>query len=368
MTVELTSEIEQVYDMVTDAFGFLFRCASKTGHWHEPRSTALAAICLQAREDSSSFWLRAVREWLETQQVRDGDSAGSWCEEIWDTAMCIVAFKELRVSSNNPVVERGLNWIASLFSANGRGNWHDEPWETSWALIAILHSGRTLPTVDIAKPIRWLVSLQGKDGNIVAAHYSAYFILIRCDSRKANLAEDTRTLMESASQKCVSFLQSSLCTSDPQRLWTGEAWSNGQILWSLCASQTFPIHDRVQVAKVISWFKQNQGNQGNWSDIEDTASAIIGLLHFLRHASMASGITEEQTNRNIEHNLRKRVPVPQLKIRKKLFEREPETGYIFINLQERSVKIALGVVGFLAVGLLGWIANVIAIMQSIRSK
>lgn len=368
MTRELTSHIEQIHDMLADGFGFLFRRASRTGHWHEPRSTALAAICLQSREDCSSPWLRTVREWIEEQQIRQGPAAGSWCEEIWDTAMCVLALKELGISSRNPAVENALNWIASLFSANGRGNWHDEPWETSWALIAILRSGRILSTLDVAEPIKWLISLQGQNGNIVAAHYSAYFVLIRHYSRKAHLAEEVRNLINSASSRCVSFLISSLSASDPQRLWTGEAWSNGQILWSLCASKAFPADDQALITKVTTWFRQTQGTDGSWLDIEDTASAIIGLLKLLQVVSVANGIKEEDAERDIERTLRKMVPVPKLHIRKPLIERERETGYVSINLPERFIKILLSVTAFLMVGLLSWIANLLQIYQGLFSK
>src|SRR5207245_2481929 len=118
-----------------------FRTGSGNGNWSEARSTALAGICLNFRESGDSVWLRSITQWIEKNQINEGEAAGSWGEEVWDTAMCLLALKSFGISSKDSVIQNGIRWILSLYSLNGRKNWHDEPWETSWALLAILTSG-----------------------------------------------------------------------------------------------------------------------------------------------------------------------------------------------------------------------------------
>jgi len=363
---KLNQQIDATFELLKGAYSFLFKVASRKGHWNEVRCTALAAMCLQLREDGSSKWLVAVRDWMLNQQSLEGGATGSWGEEIWDSAMCIVALKELEVSSRHQKVEQGLKWITSLYSVNGRNNWHDEPWETSWALMAILRAGRGLPNIDIASAIRWLISLQSEDGKIIAPHYTAYFLLINYFSRKVNLSDDVRDSLERTSKKCQTYLLESLRNSDPQRLWTGEAWANGQILWALCLSGLFPVTDDGLVEKTIAWFERNQSAEGNWSDIEDTASSMLGLSALLKNlitleAELSHKIKD--VDREIENRLRKAVVVPKLSIKKPLWEREKETGYISVNIKESTARLIIALLTFIFVALLGWVANIIQVLQ-----
>jgi len=364
-TDTLSQRIEAVIELLKDSYAFLFRAASKSGHWNEIRCTALAAMCLELREDGSSRWLNAIKTWMESEQSTE--VCGSWGEEIWDSAMCIIALKDLGVTSNDPIVDKGLTWIASLFSVNGRNNWHDEPWETSWALIAFLKAGRIPENVDAAAAMKWLSSLQDKSGKIIAPHYTAYFLLINHFSeRKINLSDEIRKELEDTAQKCQNYLVKSLRESDPNHLWTGEAWANGQILWSLCLPDRFPVADDKLILKTISWFEENQKTDGNWSDIEDTASAILGLAalskNLLKYEAKQLKIHRD-INREFENRLRKAVPVPFLNIKKRFFEREKETGYFVINVKESTAKYLGG-----TVGVLGVVASMIQIYLYLRPK
>ena len=364
-TDTLSQRIEAVIELLKDSYAFLFRAASKSGHWNEIRCTALAAMCLELREDGSSRWLNAIKTWMESEQSTE--VCGSWGEEIWDSAMCIIALKDLGVTSNDPIVDKGLTWIASLFSVNGRNNWHDEPWETSWALIAFLKAGRIPENVDAAAAMKWLSSLQDKSGKIIAPHYTAYFLLINHFSeRKINLSDEIRKELEDTAQKCQNYLVKSLRESDPNHLWTGEAWANGQILWSLCLPDRFPVADDKLILKTISWFEENQKTDGNWSDIEDTASAILGLAalskNLLKYEAKQLKIHRD-INREFENRLRKAVPVPFLNIKKRFFEREKETGYFVINVKESTAKLLIGTIG---VGVLSRVAEMLQIYPYLR--
>lgn len=363
MMQNFSRDIDELYDLIAGGFNYLFNCAVKTGHWHDVRSTALAAMCLEAREDASSLWSRAVREWLEKQQLTSGCALGSWGEEIWDTAMCVLALKELGVSSRHPTIEKALHWIASLYSASGRGNWHDELWETCWALLAVLRAGRTLPHLDAWEPMRWLMSLQGPDGRIVAPHYTAYFVLIVHLSRKLELPQSSRLQLDQAQQRCIDYLTATLSGADSSLLWTGEAWSNGQIVWALCQATSVLADDRNWVSRIVRWFADAQLAAGNWSDVEDTASALLGLLGLVRILTVRSGVDEREVELEIERQLRKRVVVPPLKVRKPLIEWDHDTKYISIALPANLVKIVGALLGFLLVGVIGWLANVVQLMD-----
>jgi hypothetical protein len=370
---DLNHNVEVIFELLIDSYGFLFRVASKKGHWNEIRCTALAAMCLQLREDGSSRWINEVRAWMQAEQLDEGPVRGSWGEEIWDTAVCIIALKELQVSSRDKSVQNGLKWIADLFSVNGRNNWHDEPWETSWALLAILRAGRILPKVDVGAAIEWLASLQDDSGKIIAPHYTAYFVLINHFSRKVNLSDEIRTVLKLCAQKCQSYLIDALRISEAERLWTGEAWANGQILWCLCLSDRFPVTDNELVGKTIGWFEQNQSSEGNWSDIEDTASATLGLAALLKNLLRHKALKAERpkdVDREFEHRLGRAVPVPKLSIHRHLVERDPETGYTAINFKQSTARLVFAVIGFvgLTLGLMASSAELVRIVRALFGR
>jgi len=368
MAAELGFQSERIFDLLVKGFSYLAKTASRKGHWNEVRSTALAGMCLQLRETGGSPWLACVKDWLVGEQMNEGAATGSWGEEVWDTAMCLIALKDLESSSRDPVVDRGLKWMASLYSVNGRDDWHDEPWETSWALIAFLRCGRSFAPVNISKAMRWLVSLQTGDGRIVSPHYTAYFVLIEHLTSKANLLDEDRAFFRAARDRCRDYLLRLVRESGETRLWAGEGWINGQILWALCSTSQFPIEDDKLVGSVIAWFEKTQSGEGNWSDVEDTASAILGLhrlLCLLAHSALKQDKRIKDIDGLIESRLQKAVRLPRLRLKRKLLERDPDTGYLAINIREATLKFWVAVLVFLFVGVVGWIANVIQLFQSI---
>ena len=361
---------DRISEMLKHGFTSLFRRASRHGHWQEVRSTALAAMCVQLREDGQSLWLRTIGDWLRAKQIQEGESSGSWGEEVWDTAMCIIALKDLEVSSKDPAIESAMAWMGSLFSQNRRDNWHDEPWETSWALLAVCRCGRLSQRIDVEKALTWLVSLQTANGIIVAPHYTAYFVLIESWSSRLALSEECRILCRDAKTRCVSALNQLLEESPAEVLWTGEPWSNGQILWALCSTGSFPFANQVLVEKTLAWFEHAQAADGSWFDAEDTSSAILGCVALLELLTLGDRFTQpssrQEVRREIELQLRRAVRVPSVASRLRVVERDPETGYIAINLREQTVKIVLWFLGIVFVSGTGFIVNAQQFFQLVK--
>jgi len=331
------NRIDTIYDVLDRAYGFLFNAGRMNGNWNEVRSTALAGICIDRLPSDNPYWRKRVRSWLECEQLKDGSTKGSWGVEIWDTAMALLALKSLGAHTHDSPVHDGLDWIASKYSVNGRGNWHDDPWETSWALLAIISSGKVPRDIDLVAPIRWLASLQDAEGRIIAPQNTAYFVAICRDVTKVNVTLDA-DLKENTSRS-VSFLLAALRDSHPTRLWTNEAWSNGQILWILGEQKLFPFDDLALVDKTISWFHDTQhSKQGYWDDAEDTASATLGLLALLHGLTVVvEGV--RQAREVLSNELQRRIKQLPLQVDVPILERDAESGGILIRISRRKLKL-----------------------------
>lgn len=347
----VTRRIDRIYDALDRAYGFLFATGRKEGHWSEVRSTALAGMCIDCLPSATGEWCRCIREWLEDQQLKDGAAQGSWGEEIWDTAMALMALKAMGAHTNDPQLDSGLKWMGSKYSVNGRGNWHDDPWETSWALLAILKSGKILPGVDVLAAIQWLSSLQDPEGRIIAPQFTAYFIEI-CHS----LAKVDLELPDSLSDSVKNgrnFLLRALSESSPSTLWTGEAWSNGQILWILTELKIFPFHDLGLADKTIGWFQNAQDPiDGHWEDAEDTASALLGLLGLV-HGLTAVSDGVRQAKEVVSSELRRRVKLRSLQINRKMFSSDADYGGILIRISQGKIRF------------LGYLGSILALLAAL---
>ncbi len=185
--------MDKIYDVLDRAYGFLFETGRTNGNWNEVRSTSLAGMCIDRLPSDHPYWRRSVRSWLESEQLKDGATQGSWGEEIWDTSMALLSLKSLGAHNHDPNIQQGLDWIAGKYSLNGRGNWHDDPWETSWALIAIIASGKVPQNVDVLAPIKWLsrAPRRGRPNHLTAEHglfrsNLQRYSKSRCKSRSRN--------------------------------------------------------------------------------------------------------------------------------------------------------------------------------------
>jgi hypothetical protein len=325
---------QRIYVCTSRAYEWLFGLAIHSGNWKEVRSTALVGLCLSLREPKGSPWLVAVKNWLIEQQVQMGTDKASWGEELWDTSMALISLNSLGFPHKDPRFKNTLNWMQSLYNVNGRCNWHDEPWETSWSVLAILETDPTQELTDIAyNAAKWLLSLQDSEGKIVSPHYTAYFISI---SHKLKIKQEDKDVFNTAITRATEYLVGAI---SERTLWTGEAWSNGQILWILASTKKFPCDNNSVLLKVINWFANNQESDGNWKDVEDTASSILGLCYLLREleSTTISSVTELDTL--IFTALRRNLHTPVLCIKRKFIETH-EDGTTSINLSPRFKKLA----------------------------
>lgn len=339
--------IERIYYLLGGAYNYLYETGKEIGHWEDTRGTALAGIALDLKESPNSIWIRLVRNHLIDKQIKEGEVSGSWNEEIWDTSMCVMALKSFEMSSKDPIIKRAIEWIASLYQLNKRNNWHDEPWETSWAIVAILTAGLIPAHLNIEEPIDWLLNFQEHNGRIIAPHYTAYYLII-CDRlKKFNLDKTITARYEESNALSRMYLKQLLDNSSGEILWSGEAWANGQILWAICLNDNSILEDEVYILKILVWFEKNQCKQGNWSDIEDTASAIIGLHKLL---CLLIDSSEYLKPKSVRLTLQKRFPSPDIYVKRPFLEMHKETGGLSINLNNRFVKNA-AVLGTITAGL-----------------
>lgn len=356
---------ERIGDMLCPAFHSLYEAGKNRGHWEEPRATALAAICLQLVSDRKTRWIESVEKWIIGQQH---DPGGDWGDEVWDSAMSLLALRTLGVPPTHVAMKRGVRWLRSVLHRNPRDNsWHDEPWETCWALMALLSVDRQTDAQDFERAILWLIDRQDQQGRLVAAHYTGYLLLIEMLAKPAAISADTRAkLSEAATQGC-SYLIDDVRRASDGALWTGEAWSNGQILWTLSESDRPTPAATVEIAeKAIQWFEKSQEPNGRWTDIEDTASAILGLYSLQARliADQSQGRKSfDDAKNDIRVRLRQSVTVPRLDTGRPLFEVNEESGYYHINLRIGTVRIAYYVLSFILVGLLGWLATVMDLWE-----
>lgn len=326
---------KNVYHIIAKGYEWLYYQAIDNGHWGDIRSTALSAIAVELREPINSKWLQCSKKWLLGEQTRINDDFFHWNEEIWDTAMAIFALNQLHLNQKDPRYHNTIVWIENLFNKTQRNNWHDEPWETCWALIAILESNQPqkfFPT--ILASLNWLLTFRSSNGMIIAPHYTAYYIFIYTKILKwhedLNIEFDKK-YTEAATAAC-DFLIKEI---KPDILWNGEAWANGQILWSLCYSKKFPIENEPLVEMVINWFALHQEDDfGNWEDEEDTASALIGLSHLLMRIEKIENYEE------LRRRLRDKYETPDLRVKPKFIEHHAN-GYYSLNLSPFILKTAL---------------------------
>lgn len=325
----------RIVSSVTSGYSWLFERGVGQGHWNEVRSTALAGLCLSLREPIDASWSVAVREWLLSRQVDMGAGQGSWGEELWDTSMAMLALLHLGVAPKDPAIQGAVEWQWRLFGLSGNDSWHDEPWETSWCLLSGLHVqlyGGAVPW-NSAAAARWLRSLQDSRGRLIAPHYTAYFVWIYEELAKQSSA----TLeLEDAAARSTRYLQTAWNES---ALWSGEPWSNGQILWCLASTGRLQIDDADRVGQIVAWFLAEQDPEGGWyQDVEDTASVILGLhavLLRLEEQSLSESYRAEEVVYDL---LRRSLGTPLLIRGRKLIESH-EDGTTSINLSPRSKKL-----------------------------
>ena len=333
---------QEIYSMLTRAYVWLFRSAKPGGHWIEVRSTSLAGLCLVHVLPMNSRWISGVQTWLSRRKTNMAEDKACWGEELWDTSMALIALLRLGAPASDEVVQAALKWELELYDCNGHRNWHDEPWETSWTILALLEAAlpRVIPP-EAYQAARWLIGLQDKSGRIVAPHYTAYFIQIYAKFKKRGKLEH-ETEFSRAKSQAVKYLMANL---DPDRLWTGEAWSNGQILWSLLADPDIELETN-KARTIADWFLRQQLEEGSWAhDAEDTASGVLGLYELIRRLESKTVRNNTELDQLLYGTLRKNIEVPAFVAGRWQWEREEDgTIRVAVHVHPRDQKIAGAVV------------------------
>ena len=353
---------ERIVRCLSKAYQWLFSLANYCGHWEEVRSTALVGISLNLREPINSAWLEHIKRWLlEKQKPVEGNSRGvdmgSWGEELWDTSMVLIALNHLGLSQENPQYKKALQWILNSYNKTKRNNWHDEPWETCWSILSILETDATSELQSIVyNATRWLLSLQNSEGKIVAPHYTAYLVMIGSNllAYTPKLSQADQKEIQIAVSKASNYL---LDTVSEQILWTGEPWSNGQILWALASTGKLPHSDQSFVSKVVNWFEKTQNKDtGSWEDVEDTASSILGLYHLWKRLEGTRVLAS-----SLRERLSAELETPALCLKHKFIQNHND-GYTSINLspklkKETTILLTIASIGVLIISLWDFIAN-----------
>jgi hypothetical protein len=334
---------QEIYSMLTRAYLWLFRTAKPGGHWGEVRSTALAGLCLGYVMPQNSRWVRGVQSWLRRQQTSMGEGKASWGEELWDTSMAVIALLRLGTSPQDPMIQSALQWQLNLYDQNGHRNWHYEPWETSWTVLSLLEAApKGTFRGEAYQATQWLVGLQDVSGRIVAPHYTAYFLQIYSKLKERGELRHDHAFGQ-AKNRALDYLMSSI---DPNRLWTGEAWSNGQILWSLLAAAELDEFGPDVVRPIAQWFERTQHEEGCWGhDAEDTASSILGLYQLVRRLEAETEQNSTKLDQLLYCTLSKNVGKPPFVGGRWHWERDDDgTVRIAVNILPRDGKIAGAVV------------------------
>ena len=355
-----------IYEAVSHGFEWIFKTGQGQAHWKLVDHTALAALALVLREPKNSPWILSIKKWLVSQQTELEPGIASWDESVSDTSFAIIALLRMGVQPNDPVIQKGLAFLNKLFYANGRANWEDEPWETSWAILAISLTGNSDYLDEACQGASWLMDIQDANGAIIAPHYTAYSVKVAQTVCKRQSLKGYCMLDEHKyrinSKKAADYL---LRIMDEEVLWTGEAWSNGQILWALASTGHFPFEDQATVRKVVDWFVRTQQPDGNWYDAEDTACAIIGLVALLRGylLQQTDGQPQkEDVSTIICNHLRRMYEAPRLVLGRKFIQVQ-EDGTTTLNFSPTTLKAAA-----ILFGIISGLTVVIALWDFIRES
>ncbi|MDI6916984.1 MAG: hypothetical protein QMC80_04220, partial [Thermoplasmatales archaeon] len=97
------------------------------------------------------------------------------------------------------------------------------------------------------------------------------------------------------------------------------------------------VNNQDLLQKVVDWFFVHQDTEnGNWEDVEDTASAILGLYYLLRLVKTAEeGFDESDLRRKLSEHLK----TPILCLKRKFIQHHDD-GYTSINLSSTVKKVA----------------------------
>jgi hypothetical protein len=247
----------------------------------DPRDCAVAISALVAAEHSGHS--SAIQHLVGKLRAANPD-ATTWNDEVWDTVWAVRALLDQQVprpglrlvaavARQDPQIWNAIRFLKSIRD-RVRGFWYGEPFETLIA-VDLLHDTSPEDFDEVsADAIKWLVSIQSKDGRVVAPHFTGIF---------ASVFTRLGVARPGLSRRAAAAAEWLVRDVADRNIWTSAAWSNAHALQGLIDAGL--THDHPAVRKVTDWFVAEQSRNGSWSHVatvDDTSMAVLALSMLLR--------------------------------------------------------------------------------------
>ncbi|MFN7959864.1 MAG: nucleotide-binding protein [Thermoanaerobaculia bacterium] len=273
------------------------------GNWQDVRSTSLGAWALAEVIRGQNVPAESLRdlntavsdalEWVSGQAKREQGGV-SWDSEAWDTAQAIIALSHS--DFHHERIDQAEAWLRKI-SDPVTGVWYDEVWETTHTTVALLRAEHTRP-VHLYDPAKWLVrvlewlsDLPSKpSGEFLNPHYSGLIVWLLGEinlSRMKMEVEKSTTYGEFVQKALASanwLLSRIAAGSRPP--WSAYTFSNSYIALGLATLSRSTAVDSSYIPAAVEWFRERQGERGQFEDVEDTALATLALSAMMDRAEL----------------------------------------------------------------------------------
>ncbi len=277
-------------DLVADVARGLVREGGTQGDWEDARGTGDVLIALSEvlpqhlypdlRRNANQFLLNSVSV--------NGDMA-CWGEEVWDTAITMIALCRAP-KPQREIVLASAKWLISQYR-KGETNWYSEPWETLWALVAMHDAIQLIPELaddfDPKPALEWVIAFfDSETGLLVNKHYTAQFLIASSRWLDTPVMVDPNCQLAHQLQICRSIAASKFISAfqNGERLWTPDTWANSLIVWGLSDAGAI-CADQKWIDGIHRCFRESISSH---SPTEDRAFAVIALARMARMALHAS--------------------------------------------------------------------------------
>jgi hypothetical protein len=307
--------LKSLEDIIINVSRELIKEGCELGNWEDTRGTGDALIALQEviMSDQYPNLKKSSFSTIKKNAIYSEDLT-SWGEEVWDTAIAIIALTKER-KPDVELIGKSVKWLLSIFN-RGEPSWYSEPWETLWALIALYEAFKILPeeakNFNPVPPIQWLLRLyDDQSGILVNDHYTAQLLIVLTKwldnefiiSSEDELAERLQRMRI----KSADYFIKKISFSENDELWTSETWANSLIIWGLADAGAINWK-KTNVQKIIALLN----NELKKADLptEDRAFSIIALSKLYQ---LLSNTALEQLPEGILE-VEKRIPDPGLRV------------------------------------------------------